>query len=87
MLRQDAASLAWAGTGHQPRDSMGLVGPGVPVGGGRFIVPARTANVSSSSTLTQQRLLLKQRAPGFQDGTLRISVLVRCHNRAGDKGL
>lgn len=34
VLQQNAASLTWAGTGHQPTDSIGLVRPGVPVGGG-----------------------------------------------------
>lgn len=49
---------------------------------------AHTADVSSSSsTFTQQRLLLKHTAPGFHDGTFGPPVLVRCSNRTGDNGL
>lgn len=60
----------------------------------RFMVPrvlqrtAHTADVSSSSSIPpQQRGLLKPTAPGSQHGTLRPSVLVRCHNSTGDNGL
>lgn len=74
-------------------DTMGLLGPGGPVGGGGSWCPghctdtAHTANKSSSSsTLPQQRCLLKDTAPGSQDGTLR-PCSGQIHKRTGDNGL
>lgn len=73
----------WAG---QARGTCGrrLIVPRVPQ---RNCSDSKCSVSSSSSILTQQRLLLKHKAPGFQDGTFRPSVLVRCHNRTGGNRL
>lgn len=59
VLHQDVTSLSWAGTGHQPPDFTGLVGPGVPVGGGRVCC----ARGSAEKLLIQQTLSVLQQHP------------------------